>query len=84
MIVIRIRMVVAAVHLAAYSMDGCPTLSRPQCAQDWKDKDRKDIIMELYESKTLKETMKVMEKEHFFKATYVPTTSSFFYTYVVQ
>ena len=75
MIVIRIRIVVVAVHLAAYSMDERPRLSRPKCAQDWED--RKDVIMELYEIKTLKETMKIMEEEHLFLATYVPTTCSF-------
>ena len=54
-------------HLAAYSMDERPRFSRPQCAQDWED--RQDFIIELYESKTLKETMRIMEQEHFFKAT---------------
>ena len=63
-------------------MNERPRLSRPQCAQDWED--RKDVVMELYESKTLKETMRIMEEEHLFKATYVPTTGPFLYTYVVQ
>ena len=58
-------------------MDERPRLSRPQCAQDWED--RKAVIMELYESKTLKETMKIME-EHSFKATYATVTFPILYT----
>ena len=50
-------------------MDQRPLLSRPQSAQDWED--RKAAIVELYESKTLKETMTIMENKHSFKATYV-------------
>ena len=84
MIIIRIPNLVATVHLAVYNMDEPRRLSRPQCAQDWEDEDRKDIIMELYGSKTLKETMRIMEEEHLFKATYVPTTYCFLYTHVVQ
>ncbi|MCJ1460721.1 hypothetical protein MMC28_011103 [Mycoblastus sanguinarius] len=42
-------------------------ISRPQCSQDWED--RKAAIEELYTSKPLKDTMRVMEKDHLFKAT---------------
>ena len=63
-------------------MDERPRLSRPQCAQDWED--RKAVIMELYESKTLKETMKIMEADHSFKATYVTIIFSVLYTNIIQ
>ena len=41
---------------------------RPQSTQDWESQKAK--IAELYESNELKETMKVMENKHGFKATY--------------
>ena len=82
MIVNKTLDLVGAVHLAGHTMDQRPLLSRPQCSQDWED--RKAVIMELYEFKTLKETMKVMEDEHSFKATYVTTAFCILYTNTVQ
>lgn len=63
-------------------MDKRPGLFRPQCAQDWEN--QKTVIMELYESKTLTETMRIMEAQHSFKATCVTITCSVPYTYVRQ
>ena len=81
-IVNKVFNLVAAAYPAVYSMDQRPLLSRPQSAQDWED--RKAAIVELYESKTLKETMTIMENKHSFKATYVTTTLSIPYINIVQ
>lgn len=82
MIVEKVLNLVAAIHLAIYSMDERPQWSRPQCAQDWED--RKAVIMELYESRTLKDTKRFMENKHSFKATYVTTAFCILYTNNVQ
>lgn len=41
---------------------------RPQSAQDWEN--QKPKIAMLYKSNDLKETMRIMEQQHGFKATY--------------
>ena len=63
-------------------MDQRPQRSRPQSVQDWED--RKAAIVELYDSKTLKETMEIMENEHSFKATYITITFPGLYNNIVQ
>lgn len=47
-------------------------LHRPQSAQDWENQKAK--IAGLYESNELKDTVKIMEEQHGFKATYASSS----------
>ncbi|MCJ1271319.1 hypothetical protein MMC22_011219 [Lobaria immixta] len=51
----------------AVSRQSRPIFHRPQSTQDWENQKAK--IVDLYESNELKDTMKVMEEQHGFKAT---------------
>lgn len=53
-----------------------PIIHRPQSFQDWEN--QKARITNLYLSNELKDTMKIMEEQHGFKATYAAMSSNSF------